>query len=339
MSESQKQDYPPKSREPERRNETDEEEESESDDGEDSAYQPAYYRKKSRRQTSSNAPRGRSRTRKNTTDKTRLTTSGTNILKDNSTEISITKGKILQQQLQKQTQSKQQQPEKRLFSFEEGNCVLPCLLCDFSVSVTSSFISTHPSASESSSTATTTTTTSTTTTSTTTTSAPPASPTVPHGSSATTPRSLNSNFQVLFEDLKFYETKRDQLLTHLLSEHSIVIADIDKLALLSRYLAHWKDKLRTVPLSEIACEIHGQQAAADPTRKYWLLSSILPEDKELREKLVQKRLSKVIEQQQLERESDHFRKQCLFLLDDYSRNKTRNPSTYVLSPLFQYWSC
>jgi len=132
-------------------------------------------------------------------------------------------------------------------------------------------------------------------------------------SSSTTPRGAQiSNFQVLFDDLKLYETKKDQLLTHLLTEHSIVIADVDKLALLSRYLAHWKEKLRTVPLADIACEIHGQHISSDAPKKYWLLSSILPEDKELREKLVQKRLAKVIEQQQGERETDHFRKQCLF---------------------------
>jgi len=303
-TETHKQDLP-KPREPEKKIETDEEEESESDDGEDSAYQPAHYRKKSRRPPPSNSSKPRTRPRKNTTDKMKL--NSPNILKDNSSEISITKGKILQQQLQKQTllASKKEQPEKTLFSFEDPTCVLPCLLCDFSMTITSAAVSpVAPTGLETSSTTTTTTTTST-------------QPTTSPGSSrksstTTTPRSQGPSFQVLFEDLKSYETKKDQLLHHLLSEHSIVIAEIDKLAFLSRYLAYWKDKLKTVPLSDIACEIHGQQAPTDVPRKFWLLSSILPEDKELREKLVQKRLSRVIEQQQRERENDNFRKQCLF---------------------------
>jgi len=316
-SESLKQEHPPKTREPEKHAETEEDEESESDDGEDSYYQPAHYRKKSRKPPTNPSSRGRTRPRKNTADKSRLNASGASILKDTSSDVSITKSKILAQQLQKQTLL--QSPEKRLFSFEEPNCSLQCLLCDFSVSVTPNHNQSTPAAtvstgSESAPTSTTTTTTTTpTSTSTTTTTTTSSAP-------STTPRSQNSaavsnqisNFQILFDELKFYETKKDQLLQHLLSEHSIVLADVDKLALLSRYLAYWKDKLKTVPLADIACEIHSQPNPSEPARKFWLMSSILPEDKELREKLVQQRLSKVIDQQQRERENDNFRKQCLF---------------------------
>ena len=90
---------PPKPREPEKKLETDEED-SESDEGEDAVYQPAAYRKKSRKPPSSSS-KPRTRPRRNTGEKNKL--NNPNILKDNSSEISITKGKILQQQLQKYT--------------------------------------------------------------------------------------------------------------------------------------------------------------------------------------------------------------------------------------------
>jgi len=135
---------------------------------------------------------------------------------------------------------------------------------------------------------------------------------------------------------------------HMLEQHKLVIADVTKIAKLSSYLQYWKARLEQNPISEFATTIRSQlptnlynvcirpkQEENDKDRSnaskkfglehmesyYYLLSDILPEDKELRYRLHRERLEEALMQQEKERKDNKFHRKCLFCSEVFSHNR------------------
>jgi len=150
---------------------------------------------------------------------------------------------------------------------------------------------------------------------------------------------FNKNIETPFPfpgcDVKFSSVNctehRGDILKHFLIVHNFVIDDVDHVANLHRYLLHWKERFTNVPIDDL-CTSFWMVASMTPEEKltvklndsnevtttdqervkYFMISDILPEDKQLRIKLWNERLETVLEVNRLEREQTDFAQQCLF---------------------------
>ncbi|KAJ0029020.1 hypothetical protein NQD34_004017 [Periophthalmus magnuspinnatus] len=117
--------------------------------------------------------------------------------------------------------------------------------------------------------------------------------------------------------------QKDVLLKHLLLQHKLVIADVKLIADLPQYLLHWKGRLLEQPVEDFCSVIRtNSQGPVEKQEHYYLLCDVLPEDRVLREKLQQKRLEEVLEQQQREREDTTFHRPCMFCNDEFTGNRS-----------------
>ncbi|XP_014827925.1 PREDICTED: zinc finger protein 277 isoform X3 [Poecilia mexicana] len=115
--------------------------------------------------------------------------------------------------------------------------------------------------------------------------------------------------------------QKDTLLRHLLLEHKLVIADIKLIASLPRYLVYWKGRFLEQPVTDFCSVIKTNSTGpVEKQEDYFLLCDVLPEDRILRERLQQKRLEEVLEQQQKERDDCYFHRLCLFCSEECTGN-------------------
>ncbi|XP_061780843.1 zinc finger protein 277 isoform X1 [Nerophis lumbriciformis] len=118
-------------------------------------------------------------------------------------------------------------------------------------------------------------------------------------------------------------TQKDGLLKHLVLEHKLVIADVKLIADLPKYLLYWKGRFLEQPITDFCSVIKTNSTGPiEQQEHYFLLCDVLPEDRNLREKLQQKRLVEVLEQQQKEREDCSFRRVCMFCNDEFTGNRS-----------------
>lgn len=117
--------------------------------------------------------------------------------------------------------------------------------------------------------------------------------------------------------------QKDVLLKHLLLQHKLVIADVKLIAHLSQYLLYWKGRFLEQPVEDFCSVIKTNSTGpVEKQEDYYLLCDILPEDRVLREKLQQKRLEDVLEQQQKEREDVTFHRPCMFCNEEFTGNRS-----------------
>jgi len=109
----------------------------------------------------------------------------------------------------------------------------------------------------------------------------------------------------------------------LIEKHQLVIADIEKIAHLPKYLKYWQGKITEQNLPQYTTQIAAKADSLD--KMFYLLSDILPEDKQLRATLEQGKskqsLKEAIDQQEKERNDTSFHKKCLFCTKVYSGNR------------------
>uniref|UniRef100_A0A3B3XV52 C2H2-type domain-containing protein n=1 Tax=Poecilia mexicana TaxID=48701 RepID=A0A3B3XV52_9TELE len=117
--------------------------------------------------------------------------------------------------------------------------------------------------------------------------------------------------------------QKDTLLRHLLLEHKLVIADIKLIAIhFVRYLVYWKGRFLEQPVTDFCSVIKTNSTGpVEKQEDYFLLCDVLPEDRILRERLQQKRLEEVLEQQQKERDDCYFHRLCLFCSEECTGNR------------------
>uniref|UniRef100_A0A672F3X8 Zinc finger protein 277 n=1 Tax=Salarias fasciatus TaxID=181472 RepID=A0A672F3X8_SALFA len=117
--------------------------------------------------------------------------------------------------------------------------------------------------------------------------------------------------------------QKDALLRHLLLEHKLVIADVKLIADLAKYLLYWKGRFMEQSLTDFCSVIKTNSTGpVEKQEEYFLLCDVLPEDRLFREKLQQKRLEEVLEQQQREREDSSFHRLCMFCSEEFTGNRS-----------------
>lgn len=105
--------------------------------------------------------------------------------------------------------------------------------------------------------------------------------------------------------------ERTYFSTHLFVYHQFEIADIEMIASVSMYCDYWRSRFQAEPPDKI-CSRMLSDARDDGSRvSFLLLGDFIPEDKNLREDLHNKRLTWVLTQQGKEREDKNFSRKCL----------------------------
>ncbi|KHJ40616.1 zinc finger, C2H2 type [Trichuris suis] len=116
--------------------------------------------------------------------------------------------------------------------------------------------------------------------------------------------------------LEFFDLPKetDSYAKHLIDRHRIVIADIDLIVDLKKYIEHWRHRFGETDVAKFfpllipteSDELFGK------VESFYLLSAAVPEDRQLREQLAVSRLEEVIACQQRERSDYTFCRKCLF---------------------------
>lgn len=94
-------------------------------------------------------------------------------------------------------------------------------------------------------------------------------------------------------------------LAHIFDVHSIVIEDVQNIDNLNEYIQYWRNKFKNSPFEQIIPSLSLDSAG----QKYFLMSVLLKEDKELRHHL---KLEYALRVQEFERNDKSFSRQCLF---------------------------
>uniref|UniRef100_A0A1A9X2H0 C2H2-type domain-containing protein n=1 Tax=Glossina brevipalpis TaxID=37001 RepID=A0A1A9X2H0_9MUSC len=121
---------------------------------------------------------------------------------------------------------------------------------------------------------------------------------------------------------------KDDFLGHLFLAHRLVIADVEEIAFLEEYLEYWQKEFKYHEFEEYCTTMLLDQlpdGTFSKNEKYYLLSDILPKDRELRNKLTEKRLETVLSQHQYELTDRNFQRECLYCRDVISGLR----STYI----------
>ncbi|CAK1555578.1 unnamed protein product [Leptosia nina] len=120
---------------------------------------------------------------------------------------------------------------------------------------------------------------------------------------------------VLCEQKYVLPKSEKDMLTHFFMEHRLVIADVNQIADLPAYVRYWKSRFKDHD-QPYFCTTMLLDSKPDGTKskneEYFLLSDVLPEDKELRSNLRQSKLEKLLDRQAFEREDKNYIKECLF---------------------------
>ncbi|CAH0694743.1 unnamed protein product [Spodoptera exigua] len=120
---------------------------------------------------------------------------------------------------------------------------------------------------------------------------------------------------VLCEENFLLPSNEKDLLTHLFMKHRLVIADVNQIADLKEYLRYWRLRFKDQNLPYFCTTMlldNKPDGTKSKNEEYYLLSDVLPEDKELRTNLQQTRLEKLLERHQFEREDKNYVRECLF---------------------------
>ncbi|CAB3385833.1 Hypothetical predicted protein [Cloeon dipterum] len=130
------------------------------------------------------------------------------------------------------------------------------------------------------------------------------------------------------------ESEQKMFLKHLFTDHRLVIGDVNQVASLKSYVKFWKARFQSGPLEEF-CSVMKMDTTPDgkysKDEVYFMLSDILPEDKQLREGLQRKRLNVILERQKFEREDMTYSQDCLFC-----RKKLEGTRADALEHLAEY---
>ncbi|XP_072393207.1 zinc finger protein 277 [Diabrotica undecimpunctata] len=117
--------------------------------------------------------------------------------------------------------------------------------------------------------------------------------------------------QCLFcEDRFNLKLSLPMFLAHIFDVHSVVIEDVQNIDNLHEYVSYWHKKFQKNSLEQIIPSL-----SLDSTgQKYYLMSSLLKEDKEVRHKL---KLDYAIKIQEYERNNKNFSRSCLMCKLEY----------------------
>ncbi|XP_023953473.2 zinc finger protein 277 [Bicyclus anynana] len=120
---------------------------------------------------------------------------------------------------------------------------------------------------------------------------------------------------VLCDEVYVLPASEKQFLTHLFMEHRLVIGDANQIADLPGYMKYWKLRFKDQNLPFFCTTMlldNKPDGTKSKNEEYFLLSDVLPEEKELRLNLRQSKLETLLERHAFEREDKEYSKECLF---------------------------
>uniref|UniRef100_A0A0K8TJC2 C2H2-type domain-containing protein n=1 Tax=Lygus hesperus TaxID=30085 RepID=A0A0K8TJC2_LYGHE len=125
----------------------------------------------------------------------------------------------------------------------------------------------------------------------------------------------------LCKDVYLFPHEQEKCLAHIFEKHQLVISDSHLITDLPKYLSYWKEKFQTNNgnLNEFCTTIKvdvKKDGVLMKDQNFFLLSDVVKEDKDIREKIKQNRLEKVLQQQNEEREDNNYSHGCLFCRQD-----------------------
>jgi len=114
---------------------------------------------------------------------------------------------------------------------------------------------------------------------------------------------------------------KSPLLSHLLSDHNLVIAEVQNVASFPKYVKYWKERLKNVQnLSDVCVLVNS--TSEETGKQIFLLTDFLPEDHELRDKLTTEKLKSILDTHLMERTDKSFKRKCLFCKDVFTGNRS-----------------
>jgi hypothetical protein len=130
----------------------------------------------------------------------------------------------------------------------------------------------------------------------------------------------DATFSLVFKGLNTivdpdWKKQVDVIRAHLINDHFFVIDNIFEVCKLPSYLKYWKEKFKKQPITDFCSVIKTNTGPNDlePSQTfYFLCPDVLPEDKNLRNRLAVERLKSVLQDQDNERKETDFSRQCLF---------------------------
>jgi len=138
--------------------------------------------------------------------------------------------------------------------------------------------------------------------------------------------SLTGSMECIFCPKTFKSTEngaKNPILAHLLAEHKFVIAEVQHITNFPCYIHYWKKRFLEVSIVDI-CAVIKTNSRKDDTgdpEDYYLLTNFLPEDRILRERLKEDKISNMLEEQRSERDDSSFSRQCLFCKQYFKRER------------------
>jgi len=133
---------------------------------------------------------------------------------------------------------------------------------------------------------------------------------------------------IICDEVTFPATEngvQSPLLSHLLSEHKLVIAEVQNVADFPKYVNYWRERLKSIKdLTDVCVLINSNSAETDkaPQEKFFLLTDFLAEDHELRNKLTTEKLTNVLGIHLKERSDKSFKRKCLFCKECFTGNRS-----------------
>jgi len=123
----------------------------------------------------------------------------------------------------------------------------------------------------------------------------------------------------LFCDLSLvFPNGEAEYLGHLFLVHRLVIADVQDIKYLAEYLKYWKVLFDAHNIAMFCTTmLLNQKPDGTPSQdeKYYLLSDVVKEDREIRQQLHTKYLATILERHQFEKNDENFEKGCLYCRD------------------------
>lgn len=116
-----------------------------------------------------------------------------------------------------------------------------------------------------------------------------------------------------------------EFLKHLSSEHHFIIGHVELISDLPSYVSYWRNKFvqPNVVVTDFCSQVKMKMEDADNEADYFLLSDILPEDKELRMHLQHKKLEHVLEVHEKERNNADFKRNCFFCRTEFEGSHSK----------------
>lgn len=125
---------------------------------------------------------------------------------------------------------------------------------------------------------------------------------------------------LLCNEVFLFPHEQEKCLAHIFEQHQLVIADSHLIYDVPKYLSFWKEKFKSNEDRKEFCTTILVDVKKDGVlmkdQDFFLLSDVVKEDKEIREKIKNDRLEKVLQQQIAEREDTNYSHGCLFCRQD-----------------------